>query len=743
MVEKTPATFGENIPPVSQNPTEVARFTSILEGKGIGLQKFSTKNELATKLLRFTSNDDGDFVQYAPTTKPDGSRLRLFDIKRIDSGRTALEWFAAGVVQELDISRLMCIVTFNGDRWRLLCESTEQRTSLEQALSMAVAKRRNVATMTSQQTRLFRVWLSADTTQSGSIDEEELSAALRRNNIPAEPQFVRRLLEKYDEDQSGQLEFGEFVKLMNDLMERPNDTLDQLFASFAENGAITPSGFSRFLRDAQGESVSVPVARKRITTLAQGRAVDALGIDEFTGYLLDPTLNGWMKPEHEGVFMDMTQPLHHYYIAASHNTALTGDQYVSEATPEWVGMVLRQGARALELEVCDGAEEPLVHRRYSQCVPCSLRRVLEVIRAEAFAEGASRFPLIVMLELHTSAYQTVAVGKVLREVLGDRLLTSADLARAKKAGTTLSPASLIDRIVVCAAVDDTYAEECGKPADGIRAFEVQRAATPQPAVAVRDDAFLDVVTMRWVTKSAEWGATNAETDVASYSTEEIERVRRTSPWSKFIDMTRKMFVRAYPRAPDSSNVDFAPAMAAGSQLVAMNWQSCDEYMRQYEAHFRANGHAGYLLKPVYMRKPGLQPDPTAFRITVTVIQGIQLPQLPQADERVVRPLVTVFVSGTGDGQVRPKQTQAVNENGFCPVFDCHESFRVKGIDLGLLTIRISYVTEEGEFPLGEASIPLLSLRVGYRSVPLRSCASHAPLNDAALLCHFVVAKAGV
>ncbi|RYY84401.1 hypothetical protein EON63_09320 [archaeon] len=51
---------------------------------------------------------------------------------------------------------------------------------------------------------------------------------------------------------------------------------------------------------------------------------------------------------------------------------------------------------------------------------------------------------------------------------------------------------------------------------------------------------------------------------------------------------------------DSSNYIPVPAWAAGSQLVAMNYQTGDLAYHINFGKFLENGRAGYLLKPDYM-----------------------------------------------------------------------------------------------------------------------------------------------
>lgn len=64
------------------------------------------------------------------------------------------------------------------------------------------------------------------------------------------------------------------------------------------------------------------------------------------------------------------------------------------------------------------------------------------------------------------------------------------------------------------------------------------------------------------------------------------------------------FSRVYPAGLriDSSNYDPVPGFLAGSQIVALNQQTCDRNMMIYYGKFLENGgvRCGYLLKPEWM-----------------------------------------------------------------------------------------------------------------------------------------------
>eukprot|EP01062_Namystynia_karyoxenos_P023958 TRINITY_DN19296_c0_g1_i1.p1 TRINITY_DN19296_c0_g1~~TRINITY_DN19296_c0_g1_i1.p1 ORF type:complete len:1099 (+),score=352.91 TRINITY_DN19296_c0_g1_i1:111-3407(+) len=216
---------------------------------------------------------------------------------------------------------------------------------------------------------------------------------------------------------------------------------------------------------------------------------------------------------------------------------------------------------------------------------------------------------------------------------------------------------------------------------------------------------------------------------------------------RLIAANRRMLTRVYPSGTRvwSDNYSPVPAWNAGVQFVALNYQKLDFPMRLNEAKFEANGGCGYLVKPQVLRQPGMTwADLTeSFCLRVKVISGSQIPKPNLSDVGgMVDPYVALMVSGLKeDCTGEPQKTRVIPSNGFDPLWNEDFEFTVRSVEMAMLTLRVSDNNSTGiDLPIAEASIPLTSLRCGYRSVPLRNIVDNVEIDHASLLCHFLLTR---
>uniref|UniRef100_A0A914ELS7 Phosphoinositide phospholipase C n=1 Tax=Acrobeloides nanus TaxID=290746 RepID=A0A914ELS7_9BILA len=160
----------------------------------------------------------------------------------------------------------------------------------------------------------------------------------------------------------------------------------------------------------------------------------------------------------------------------------------------------------------------------------------------------------------------------------------------------------------------------------------------------------------------------------------------------------------------------------GIQCVAMNVQTFDEATDLVNALFRINGNCGYVLKPKSLLE-GQNPnqlihEKVRMRLKVTVICGQYLPN-PKLDNDIIDPYVVIQMFGL-PSDMKLFKTQAINNNGFNPVWNETFTFELKCPELAILRMTvIDYdMTSRDDF-VGEFSVPVTSIRQGYSLIRLR------------------------
>ncbi|KAJ0003603.1 hypothetical protein NQD34_008701 [Periophthalmus magnuspinnatus] len=549
---------------------------------------------------------------------------------------------------------------------------------------------------------------------------------------------------------------ADFIQVFHDFCTRPE--IYFLLVQFSSNKEyLDTKDLCRFLEAEQGMAhVTEDTALKLIQAhepSAQGRQQAFLSLDGFSSYLTSPECHLFDR-DHKLVCQDMSQPLSHYFISASHNTYLIEDQYRGPSDLSGYIRALRMGCRCVEVDVWDGdGDEPLVCAGHTLSPPLVFHCVLEAIGRFAFV--SSDYPLILCLENHCSLrQQKVMVGHLLR-ILGDKLYRD----EPKEGDMYLpSPQALKHRILLkgkklgLGVAEEGEVSEEDEGADMVAkmkvtnngekeqknvSLNVSAQASPQKTPPRKFRLLKELSDLVTLCSSVHFvdfqtsSRTQKPWEMCSLHEALALRLAGENP-GDFVNHNKHYLTRVYPSPMrvDSSNMNPLDLWKCGCQLVAMNFQTAGLMMDLVAAWFRQNGNCGYVLRPEIMRQevsyfsadtrdsvPGVSPQ--LLHIKVISGQNLPKPKGSGAKGDVVDPYVYVEVHGI-PADCTERRTRTVTHNGDNPIFDESFDFQINLPELAMVRFVVLDDHFIGDEFIGQYTIPLECLLPGYRHVPLQS-----------------------
>ncbi|KAJ8308545.1 hypothetical protein KUTeg_013419 [Tegillarca granosa] len=265
---------------------------------------------------------------------------------------------------------------------------------------------------------------------------------------------------KCDEIEPAAFTFEKFYELYHKIC--PRTDIEDLFRelSLEKNHLTVPQlieFFNEQQRDPRLNEILFPYYdRKRLLQIIQAYENDTnfirrewLGLDGFCRYLMSDE-NAPVFLDRLDIYMDMDQPLAHYFINSSHNTYLIGRQFGGRSSVEMYRQVLLAGCRCVELDCWDGRnedQEPIITHGKAICTDILFKDVIQVIKETAFI--TSEYPVILSFENHCSKPQQYKMAKYCEDILGDLLLKKPLESSPLEPGVPLpSPNQLKRKILI-------------------------------------------------------------------------------------------------------------------------------------------------------------------------------------------------------------------------------------------------------------------------------------------------------
>uniref|UniRef100_A0A4W2F4Z9 Phosphoinositide phospholipase C n=1 Tax=Bos indicus x Bos taurus TaxID=30522 RepID=A0A4W2F4Z9_BOBOX len=587
---------------------------------------------------------------------------------------------------------------------------------------------------------LKTVFEAADIDGNGIMLEDTSVELIKQLNPTLKESKIRlkfKEIQKSKEKLTTRVTEEEFCEAFCELCTRPEVYF--LLVQISKNKEyLDANDLMLFLEAEQGvthitEDMCLDIIR-RYELSEEGRQKGFLAIDGFTQYLLSSECNIF-DPEQSKVAQDMTQPLSHYYINASHNTYLIEDQFRGPADINGYVRALKMGCRSIELDVNDGSDnEPILCNRNNMTTHLSFRSVIEVINKFAFV--ASEYPLILCLGNHCSLPQQKVMVQQMKKVFGSKLYTEAPLLSESYLP---SPEKLKRMIIVKGkklpsdtdVLEGEVTDE-DEEAEMSRRMSVDYNGEQKQILLCRELSDLVSICKSVQYRDFELSMKSQNYwEICSFSETEASRIANEYP-EDFVNYNKKFLSRIYPSAMriDSSNLNPQDFWNCGCQIVAMNFQTPGPMMDLHTGWFLQNGGCGYVLRPSIMRDEvsyfsantkGIVPGVSPLVLHIKIISGQNFPKPKGACAKgdVIDPYVCIEIHGI-PADCSEQRTKTVQQNSDNPIFDETFEFQVNLPELAMIRFVVLDDDYIGDEFIGQYTIPFECLQPGYRHVPLRS-----------------------
>ncbi|XP_062501636.1 1-phosphatidylinositol 4,5-bisphosphate phosphodiesterase gamma-1-like isoform X2 [Corticium candelabrum] len=322
-----------------------------------------------------------------------------------------------------------CLVILYGNEFRLKTLSLvalgkTERDVWVRGIMHLISNTRNFTYALTVNRWLLREFRSLDRNGSNTLGLGEVKKFLQKANTRCPNPRVRAIFNEVDRARAGYINFDGFQELYRMFLSTSGITEGRFDMYLKDGQNMTLHGFQEFLLNEQAEARAADIGfcEDLMISFFGGRPAGELyfTLEWFVDFLFSKH-NSLFNPDHGKLFQDMNRPLSQYWIASSHNTYLTGDQFQSESSCEAYARCLRSGCRCIELDCWDGPDgNPIIFHGHTLTTKIKFKDVLKTIKEHAFV--SSPFPLILSIENHCCLQQQKVMARDFKETFGDMLL---------------------------------------------------------------------------------------------------------------------------------------------------------------------------------------------------------------------------------------------------------------------------------------------------------------------------------
>ncbi|XP_043922907.1 inactive phospholipase C-like protein 2 [Protopterus annectens] len=739
--------------------------------EGSELKKVRSNSRVYSRY--FLLDADMQSLRWEPSKKDaDKAKIDIRSIKEVRTGKNTDIFRSNGIYDQIsEDSAFSVIYGENYDSLDLVANTPDVANIWVTGLRYLISYGKHTLDMIeSSHNSMRNSWLSClfsetDTNNVGYISTGKAVQLIQNvnpgtKNTKIELKFKELQSAKAKDKVGNNVTKEEFVEVFHELCTRPE--IYFLLVQFSSNKEfLDTKDLMMFLEAEQGmaqvtETMGLDVIQKYEPS-KEGQINGWLSLDGFTHYLMSPECHIF-DPEHKKVCQNMTQPLSHYYVNASHNTYLIEDQFRGPSDINGYIRALKMGCRSVELDVWDGPDsEPVIYTGHTMTSQIVFRSVIDSINKYAFF--ASEFPLILCLENHCSVKQQKVMVQHMKKIFGDKLHTTPPETLENYLP---SPESLRGKILLKAKkLSPNFSGAEGDVTDEDEGIEMSQrvgndnilhhlTVVPNKRFQLcRELSDLVSLCKSVQFKDFESAFQNQKYwEICSFNEVIATKYANENP-GDFVNYNKRFLARIFPSPMriDSSNMNPQDFWKCGCQIVAMNFQTPGLMMDLNIGWFRQNGNCGYVLRPAIMREqvsffsantkdsvPGVSPQ--LLHIKIISGQNFPKPKGSGAKGDVVDPYVYVEIHGI-PVDCAEQRTKTVKQNGDNPIFDESFEFQVNLPELAMVRFVVLDDDYIGDEFIGQYTIPFECLQPGYRHVPLQSLSGEV-LPYATLFVHVAI-----